>query len=67
MPIDTTNKFLAAQVVGAPPRLTICNRTALVHPIPADDALLLAAWLVALAEPAASVRFADVLDEVRNC
>lgn len=58
--IDTSNKFLVT---------TIGNHFLMrLSParISADDALLLAAWLVAMAEPYASHKFADVLTAVQN-
>lgn len=35
-------------------------------PLSADDALLLAAWLVAMAEPLATESFETILKEVQN-
>lgn len=59
--MDTFNKFAVAAggdglVILNPPR----------QPMPYDDALLLAAYLVAMAEPFASVKFEDVLREVES-
>jgi hypothetical protein len=59
--LDTTNKYLVAAngkgiVIMNPPR----------GPIPADDALTLAAWIVAMAEHMASLEFNDVRRAVEN-
>lgn len=61
MAIDTTNKFIVAVSAGGilmmnPPR----------GPMKADDALLLAAWLVSMAEHEASAEFSDVLAAVQD-
>lgn len=61
MSIDTTNKFIVAWTEHGiallnPPR----------SPISADDALLLAAWLVAIAEGVGPHRFDEVLKAVQN-
>ena len=58
--MDTLNKFAVGAldksvVVLIPPQ----------GPVSPDDALLLAAYLVAIAEPSASHPFADVLAAVR--
>ena len=60
MSLDTLNKFAVGSladsvVVLIPPQ----------GPVSPDDALLLAAYLVAIAEPSASHPFADVLAAVR--
>jgi hypothetical protein len=59
--IDTTNRNLVGwqgtrSVVVLQPRVQMTPDEALVH----------AAWLVAIAEPNASHSFADVLEAVRN-
>jgi hypothetical protein len=58
--IEIVNKFLVSTHEGRvqilfPPRT----------PMPPDDAVLLAAWLVALADPMQE-RFPEVLDKVLN-
>jgi hypothetical protein len=59
--IETFNKFL----VGASGRgLTIMNPPR--GPMTTDDALLLAAYLVAMADPGGD-QFKPVLDAVLNC
>lgn len=58
--IDTFNKFAVGH--GAAGLTILLPPLGLVKP---DDALLLAAYLVALAEPSASHPFADVLAAVR--
>lgn len=63
MDIDITNRWMvAARVSGT---VMILNQP--VGPLSADDALVLAAWLVAIAEPSASRPFADVLSKVQSC
>lgn len=61
MDIDTTNKFMVA-VQG--------DDVVMLKPLPPrmspDDALLLAAYLVALAEYRANHQFQAVLDAVQN-
>lgn len=59
--IDTSNKFLVSASGDA---IAILNLPA--RPFSKDDALVFAAWLVALAEPGATYPFADVLDAVQN-
>lgn len=60
MPINTANKFLVASnsqgivIMTDPRKLTY------------DDALLLAAYLVSMAEPFASYKFPDVLEAVQG-
>jgi hypothetical protein len=58
--IDTTNKF---SVSAAPDGIRIMNPPHGV--IGADDALLLAAWLLTLAKGEASQPFEDVLEAVQ--
>ena len=62
MEIDTFNKFMVA--VGG-------KDVILLKPIPqklsADDALLLAAYLVSTAEINTETKFEDVLKAVQNC
>lgn len=65
--IDTSNKFLvAAARDGGRHALTMLNPPRQCVMISCDDALLLAATLVALAEPNASRTFAEVLEAVQN-
>jgi hypothetical protein len=59
--IDTTNTFMVAAggrgiAILNPPRTSIT----------ADEALLLAAWLVSIAEHSASQEFAEVLQAVQS-
>lgn len=68
--IDTTNKFLVSSCAGRfqyqqSVRTGCLDATFTSAPISADDALIFAAWLVALAEPNASHTFAEVLEAVR--
>ena len=59
--MDVMNKFLVGTSV--PGRIVIqCPP----HTLTPDDALLLAAWLVALAEPQAAVKFHDVRKAVEE-
>jgi hypothetical protein len=62
--IDTMNKFgVCTNAVGKKALFLMSSpNTAAISP---DDALNLAAWLVALAEPDASHSFEDVLDAIR--
>ena len=60
--MDTPNKFLVGAqgdhiVIGLPMRAARMSRA---------DALLLAAYLVAMAEPFSGEKFADVLHAVEN-
>ncbi len=58
--IQTVNKFLVGMQAG---KIRITNLTGTLTP---DEALLLAAWLVAMAEHEASHDFDDVLLAVKN-
>ena len=59
--IDTLNKFLVSVRGGC---ITIMRTPD--YGLTPDEALVLAAYLVALAEPNASHRFSEVLEAVRN-
>lgn len=61
MTIDTTNKFLVA-AHGTYLRIMNLPR----EPITADDAQLLAAYLVCMSQPYASREFSAVLEAVEN-
>ncbi len=61
MEIDTLNKFGLAS--GGKGFTILCLPRV---PFSADDALLLAAYLVAVAEPQASHKFEDVLRAVQS-
>jgi hypothetical protein len=61
MEIDTLNKFGVGGAAGG----FVITRPAFL-PMSADDALLLAAYLVAIAEPQATHTFAEVLAAVRS-
>lgn len=60
--IDTTNTFCVSvrsngdRIAFFPPN----------HPISPDEALVFAAWLVALAEPNASFKFDEALEAVQS-
>lgn len=54
------NKFVVA-MGGAPPKF---SPLFLQWPLSADDALILSAWLVAMAQPFATEKFADILEDV---
>ena len=58
--MDVMNKFL----VGAHGQRIVIQR--MPETLTPDDALLLAAWLVALAEPQATVTFHSVLKAVEE-
>lgn len=61
--IDLANKFL----VGARGKqVVILNPPTRLTELSPDEALLLAAWLVAIAEYQASTPFAAVLEKVQN-
>lgn len=62
--IDTTNKFAVSLVEpwGREPRIAMVTTG---HVFTPDDALNLAAWLVALADGQGTHRFAEVLAGVR--
>lgn len=59
--IETANKFL---VSARGNQILVLNHLALLAPLSADDALLLAANLVAIAEPGAAHSFQEVLTAV---
>lgn len=61
-PIDTFNKFVVGVGIGG---IAIVNLKALQTWISKDDALVLAAWLVVLADEDGT-RFAKVLEAVRS-
>ncbi len=63
MNIDTTNKFM---VCAGGNGIWVMRLSGLVGSVSPDDALLLAAYLVALAEHGASNAFADVLKAVEG-
>jgi hypothetical protein len=58
--IEVANKF---GVGGFDHKIVVTLR---LHPLLPDEALNLAAWLVALAEPDATNTFAEVLEAVRS-
>jgi hypothetical protein len=58
--LDVTNKFL---VGAAGPNIVIMNPP---RSLSVDDALVFAAWIVALAEYRAKTPFADVLEKVQD-
>lgn len=61
--IDTSNRF----IVGARGNhLIVMNPPTRMTELTPDEALVLAAWLVAMAEFRASVPFATVLEKVQN-
>lgn len=61
--IDTLNRFMVGWHGGG---IVILNVSALQKRISGDEALLLAAHLVAMAEPLASHKFSEVLEAVQN-
>lgn len=63
MPIETENKFAVGLFLS---RGWVTFMKDGRHDLSPDDALNLAAWLVAVAEPRASVHFADVLEAVQG-
>ena len=60
--INTLNKFF----VGVQRDMVLIGRLPM-GPISADDALLLAAYLVSMAEMNTETKFEDVLKAVQNC
>lgn len=61
--IDTTNKWLVGASAGMRRIIRVQNPPFELSP---DDALLLAAWLVALAKDNATHAFEDVLEAVQS-
>lgn len=58
--LDVTNKYLVA---AAGPNIVILNPP---RSLSVDDAMVFAAWIVALAEYRAKTPFSDVLDKVQS-
>ena len=71
---DLSNKFGVSQgFLSANPEIPLIALFApgeayqiLAHGISPEEALLLAAWLVKIAQPIATVHFGDILDEVET-
>jgi hypothetical protein len=61
--IETLNKFFVAVGAGK----VIIMRPPMQGALTPDDAMLLAAYLVSMAEMDATHKFEDVLKAVRNC
>lgn len=58
--------FCMIGIGGVPPRLVMANPPARTNRWTPEEALVVAAWLVAIAEPMTDVKFSDILERVQN-
>lgn len=61
---DLSNRFVVS-LTGSK-KIAIGRAAGLPYGISPDDALLLAAWLVSVAQPFATLNFGDIIDEVQS-